>query len=81
MIRVDDDDWFNILVLHQNRANRGSKNFIPYDIIPEFIHLVIWGHEHYCNIEPKQYTQDSFYISQPGNHFKRFVIYNHNNLI
>ncbi|KAI4465775.1 double-strand break repair protein mre11 [Holotrichia oblita] len=66
MPRVDDDDWFNILVLHQNRANRGIKNFIPYDIIPEFINLVIWGHEHDCNIEPKQCTQNGPYISQPG---------------
>ncbi|KAI4465769.1 double-strand break repair protein mre11 [Holotrichia oblita] len=66
MPRVDDNDWFNILVLHQNRANRGAKNFIPYDIIPDFIDLVIWGHEHDCNIKPTQYTQGGPHIIQPG---------------
>lgn len=66
MPRVDEDDWFNILVLHQNRANRGIKNFIPYNVIPSFINLVIWGHEHDCNIQPTQHTPDGPWICQPG---------------
>ncbi|KRT85421.1 Calcineurin-like phosphoesterase, partial [Oryctes borbonicus] len=63
---VEGEDWFNILVLHQNRANRGIKNYIPEQFIPKFIHLVIWGHEHDCNIRPQQYSENGPLISQPG---------------
>ena len=41
-------EWFHILVLHQNRAKRGPTSFIPESFIPDFFHLVIWGHEHDC---------------------------------
>ncbi|XP_028144548.1 double-strand break repair protein MRE11 [Diabrotica virgifera virgifera] len=61
----DKDDWFHLLVWHQNRATRGSKNFIPDDCLPDFLNLVIWGHEHDCRIEPERKLNDVF-ISQPG---------------
>ncbi|XP_022915772.1 double-strand break repair protein MRE11 isoform X2 [Onthophagus taurus] len=65
MLQPEGDDWFNILVLHQNRANRGSKNFIPTSVIPSFIDLVLWGHEHNCDIEPVQ-LEHGPHITQPG---------------
>ena len=43
-------EWFHILVLHQNRAKRGPTSFIPESFIPDFFHLVIWGHEHDCRL-------------------------------
>lgn len=58
--------WFNMLVLHQNRADRGPKNYLPEDVLPEFLHLVIWGHEHDCRIQPEQISPKNFYVSQPG---------------
>lgn len=58
--------WFNLLVLHQNRADRGLKNFIPEHDLPDFLHLVIWGHEHDCRILPEQNEKKRFYVSQPG---------------
>ncbi|CAG9837965.1 unnamed protein product [Diabrotica balteata] len=61
----DKDDWFHLLVWHQNRATRGAKNFIPDDCLPDFLNLVIWGHEHDCRIEPERKLNDVF-ISQPG---------------
>lgn len=67
MPRDEEDDYFNILLLHQNRAERGIKNFIPYNVIPNHINFVVWGHEHDCNIHPTQYSKDGPKICQPGN--------------
>lgn len=36
--------------------------------MPEFLDLVIWGHEHDCRIEP-ELTNNNVYISQPGNFY------------
>ncbi|KAF2896176.1 hypothetical protein ILUMI_09999 [Ignelater luminosus] len=63
--KPDGNDWFNMLVLHQNRAARGVKNFIPDSAIPDFMDLVIWGHEHDCKIVP-EVTENRVQISQPG---------------
>lgn len=58
------DGYLHVLVLHQNRANRGSKNFIPIECLPDFLDLVIWGHEHDCLIEP--IMEKNIFICQPG---------------
>jgi double-strand break repair protein MRE11 len=48
----DDAQWFNLFALHQNRnRGRGSKNCVHESMIPEWMDLVIWGHEHECLIE------------------------------
>lgn len=62
----DVDDWFHLMVVHQNRADRGPKNFLPEEALPEFLNLVIWGHEHDCRIEPELNAKRNFYVSQPG---------------
>lgn len=59
-------EWFNLMVLHQNRADRGPKNFLPERILPDFIDLFVWGHEHDCRIVPERNTEHKFYVSQPG---------------
>lgn len=59
-------EWFNLMVLHQNRANRGLKNYLPEDILPDFLDLIIWGHEHDCRIIPEQHYKHQFHVSQPG---------------
>ncbi|KAJ1359608.1 meiotic recombination [Parelaphostrongylus tenuis] len=50
--RAGYDDWFNILVLHQNRPirsiHRSTGAYLPEQYIPTFFDLVIWGHEHEC---------------------------------
>lgn len=63
--RPDGDDWFHLCVLHQNRANRGVKTFIPDDSLPELLDLAIWGHEHDCRIVEEQ-ASNGVFISQPG---------------
>lgn len=62
-------DWFNLFVLHQNRADRGPGNYISEDVLPNFLDLVIWGHEHDCQVLPmkgKKTEANSFTVLQPG---------------
>ncbi|XP_008049658.2 double-strand break repair protein MRE11 isoform X1 [Carlito syrichta] len=64
--KEDENSWFNLLVIHQNRSKHGSTNFIPEQFLDDFIDLIIWGHEHECKIAPAKNEQQLFYISQPG---------------
>ncbi|XP_006902425.1 PREDICTED: double-strand break repair protein MRE11A, partial [Elephantulus edwardii] len=64
--KEDENSWFNLFVLHQNRSKHGSTNFIPEQFLDDFIDLVIWGHEHECKIAPTKNEQQLFYVSQPG---------------
>ncbi|XP_050097723.1 double-strand break repair protein MRE11 [Anopheles aquasalis] len=66
MQKPDDPGWFNMLVLHQNRADRGYKKYLPENALPKFLNLIIWGHEHDCRIQPEQNAQKGFFVSQPG---------------
>lgn len=66
----DVDEWFNIFVCHQNRVKRPGTKHLSDKVIPEFINLIIWGHEHESLIDPVSSTRNSdftTYISQPGN--------------
>uniref|UniRef100_A0A182N7G6 Double-strand break repair protein n=1 Tax=Anopheles dirus TaxID=7168 RepID=A0A182N7G6_9DIPT len=58
--------FFNVMVVHQNRADRGPKNYLPENALPSFLDLVIWGHEHDCRIEPEENVTKKFFVSQPG---------------
>ena len=62
---INDEEIFNMMVLHQNRADRGRLNFLPENELPSFLDMVIWGHEHDCRIEPEQ-TKHRTFIVQPG---------------
>ncbi|KAI8320589.1 DNA repair exonuclease [Martensiomyces pterosporus] len=62
----DTDKWFNLMVLHQNRVPHGPKNHIPEHFLSDFLDLVIWGHEHQCQVDPEYNPRQSFYVSQPG---------------
>ncbi|KAG6462519.1 hypothetical protein O3G_MSEX013308 [Manduca sexta] len=62
-------DWFNLLVLHQNRADRGPGNYISEEVLPKFLDLVVWGHEHDCHLygmKGNKRENDSFSVIQPG---------------
>ncbi|XP_007113579.1 double-strand break repair protein MRE11 isoform X1 [Physeter macrocephalus] len=64
--KEDENSWFNLFVIHQNRSKHGNTNFIPEQFLDDFIDLVIWGHEHECKIAPTKNEQELFYVSQPG---------------
>ncbi|KAK1260415.1 Double-strand break repair protein MRE11 [Acorus gramineus] len=59
-------DWFNILVLHQNRIKTNPKNAINEHFLPRFLDFVIWGHEHECLVDPQEVSGMGFHITQPG---------------
>lgn len=72
----DDDDeeddstngFFNIFILHQNRDNmgRGNKNCIHESMIPAWMDLVFFGHEHASEPVPAESVVGTFRITQPG---------------
>eukprot|EP00559_Dactyliosolen_fragilissimus_P002816 CAMPEP_0184858342 /NCGR_PEP_ID=MMETSP0580-20130426/3463_1 /TAXON_ID=1118495 /ORGANISM="Dactyliosolen fragilissimus" /LENGTH=826 /DNA_ID=CAMNT_0027354451 /DNA_START=320 /DNA_END=2800 /DNA_ORIENTATION=- len=62
-----DEEWFNIFALHQNRdLGRGSKNCVHESMIPEWMDLIVWGHEHECQILPTESAVGTYRITQPG---------------
>jgi double-strand break repair protein MRE11 len=60
------DEWFSILVLHQNRVAHSPKNHIHEIMLDNFLDFVVWGHEHECLINPQASSVGRFYITQPG---------------
>ncbi|OSX69075.1 hypothetical protein BU14_1900s0001, partial [Porphyra umbilicalis] len=57
------DNWFNLFVLHQNRVTRGSSKSISTDMLPAWLHFVLWGHEHDSYPEP---VGEAPAVCQPG---------------
>lgn len=64
--KEDQDDWFNLFAIHQNRSKHGPTNYIPEQFLDDFLDLVVWGHEHECLITPTRNEQQLFYVTQPG---------------
>ncbi|CAL8361853.1 unnamed protein product [Merluccius merluccius] len=64
--KEDQDQWFNLFTIHQNRSKHGPTNYIPEQFLDDFIDLVVWGHEHECLITPTRNEQRLFYVTQPG---------------
>ncbi|KAG6887479.1 meiotic recombination [Termitomyces sp. T32_za158] len=62
----DKDNWFNILLLHQNRVKHGPQESVPEGMFDDSIDLVVWGHEHDCRIVPEPVAGKNYYITQPG---------------
>ncbi|XP_075997783.1 double-strand break repair protein MRE11 [Genypterus blacodes] len=64
--KEDQDQWFNLFTIHQNRSKHGPTNYIPEQFLDDFVDLVVWGHEHECLITPTRNEQQLFYVTQPG---------------
>ncbi|EIN14449.1 DNA repair exonuclease [Punctularia strigosozonata HHB-11173 SS5] len=62
----DKDDWFNVLLVHQNRVKRGPQEYVPEGMFDDSIDLVVWGHEHDCRIVPEPVAGKKYFITQPG---------------
>ncbi|OSX58249.1 hypothetical protein POSPLADRAFT_1049483 [Postia placenta MAD-698-R-SB12] len=62
----DKDDWFNILLLHQNRVAHGPQQSVPEGMFDDSVDLVVWGHEHDCRIMPEPVAGKKYYVTQPG---------------
>lgn len=60
------DEWCNIMTVHQNHHARTVTGYLPESFLPDFVDLVIWGHEHECLIDPVHSSEGNFMVSQPG---------------
>ncbi|KAJ5690855.1 Mre11 DNA-binding [Penicillium macrosclerotiorum] len=63
---VHKDDWFNLMSVHQNHHAYTETGYLPENFLPEFMDLVVWGHEHECLIDPKLNPITKFHVMQPG---------------
>lgn len=43
-----------------------ETGYLPENFLPEFLDLVVWGHEHECLIDPKYNPEMNFHVMQPG---------------
>ena len=60
------EDWFNIMSVHQNHHAYTETSHLPENFLPDFLDLVIWGHEHECLIDPRTNPEMNFKVMQPG---------------
>lgn len=63
---VQTGDWFNLMTVHQNHVAHTPTSYLPENFLPEFLDLVIWGHEHECLIDPRINPEMGFQVIQPG---------------
>ncbi|KAH6851336.1 Mre11 DNA-binding presumed domain-containing protein [Chaetomium sp. MPI-CAGE-AT-0009] len=59
-------DFFNLLAVHQNHYAHTPTSYLPENMLPDFLDLVIWGHEHECLIDPQRNSETGFHVMQPG---------------
>ncbi|KIW33966.1 DNA repair protein (mre11) [Cladophialophora immunda] len=59
-------DWYNLICVHQNHHAHTETSYLPENFLPDFLDLVIWGHEHECDIEPRLNPEMNFKVMQPG---------------
>lgn len=62
----DEGKFFNLLTVHQNHSAHTSTSYLPESVLPEWMNLVVWGHEHDCKIEPVRNPETGFFVMQPG---------------
>lgn len=62
----DEGKFFNLLTVHQNHVAHTSTSYLPESVLPEWMNLVVWGHEHDCQIEPTRNPETGFFVMQPG---------------
>ncbi|KAL4813447.1 Mre11 DNA-binding presumed domain-containing protein [Aspergillus spinulosporus] len=63
---VQKEDWYNLICVHQNHHAYTETGYLPENFLPEFLDLVIWGHEHECLINPRLNPEMKFRVMQPG---------------
>ena len=43
-----------------------ETSHLPENFLPDFLDLIIWGHEHECLIDPTYNPEQNFHVMQPG---------------
>ncbi|RKU43377.1 meiotic recombination [Coniochaeta pulveracea] len=59
-------EFFNLLTVHQNHHAHTATGYLPENMLPDFMDLVVWGHEHECLIDPTRNPETGFHVMQPG---------------
>ncbi|KAF4119564.1 double-strand break repair protein MRE11 [Geosmithia morbida] len=59
-------EWFNLLTVHQNHHAHTATSYLPENVLPDWMDLVVWGHEHECLIDPTRNPETGFHVIQPG---------------
>lgn len=60
------DEWFNLIAVHQNHHGHSETNYLPENFLQNFFDFVVWGHEHECRIDPVLNPEQDFHVCQPG---------------
>ncbi|CCE90494.1 MRX complex nuclease subunit TDEL_0B03650 [Torulaspora delbrueckii] len=63
---IREGEWFNLMCVHQNHTGHTNTAFLPEQFLPEFLDLVIWGHEHECIPHLVHNPTKKFDVLQPG---------------
>jgi double-strand break repair protein MRE11 len=63
---VQHKDWFNLMAVHQNHHAHNETGYLPENFLPDFMDLIVWGHEHECLIDPRLNSEMMFHVMQPG---------------
>lgn len=45
---------------------KSATDYLPEKWLPDFLDLIVWGHEHECLIEPRKNPGQGFKVMQPG---------------
>lgn len=59
-------DFYNLLTVHQNHYAHTATSYLPENVLPDWMNLVVWGHEHECKIDPMPNQETGFEVIQPG---------------
>lgn len=63
---IQTDEWFNLMCVHQNHTAHTNTAYLPEHFLPNFLDLVIWGHEHECIPYTVPNAATGFETLQPG---------------
>jgi len=63
---VQEDEWFNLMCVHQNHTAHTNTGYLPETFLPNALDLVIWGHEHECIPYTVPNPATGFETLQPG---------------
>ena len=58
--------FFNLFAVHQNRNYAGQKNYLVEELLPQFLDLVLWGHEHESIPRAANVRANKFKVLQAG---------------
>lgn len=52
--------------LRRTRHTITQRDFLPEKFLPQWLDMVVWGHEHECIAEPQESVEGQYFVLQPG---------------